>query len=362
MSPTRKPKPPDKGAPPEHKPSRKVALEEVMRSLQDLVSNELATEPAPASGGAATPKKRRRTDRTQPAARADGPPAAVDDAEEVESITLEALPDSAPESVTAAKSPLPGGKTAPAFSALPPSMAGAGGLQQELPYLDPLAPPPESPPEPAAPAPPSSIPAAATAMDGGRSGLLPSRGITPSMEGRSAEREAVSERGLIHGTNAGAVLPPAETALTLSEENWDDIPVLEEAVDLSEEIDADVPGHGAPSPSTVLPPAAAARRLAIQVAARLNVELRKSGQAGLNSTIITQLAKMLEEALAKGAANMENTTARDGGSAEREAVPTGTNAGSSFPPTAKDGGSAGREAVPTGTNAGAVFRPPSEKH
>ena len=31
------------------------------------------------------------------------------------------------------------------------------------------------------------------AMDGGRSGLLPSRGITPSMEGRSAEREAVSE-------------------------------------------------------------------------------------------------------------------------------------------------------------------------
>ena len=40
----------------------------------------------------------------------------------------------------------------------------------------------------AAPVPP-------TAMAGGRSGLLPSRGITPSMEGRSAE-------------NAGAVLPP----------------------------------------------------------------------------------------------------------------------------------------------------------
>ena len=45
-------------------------------------------------------------------------------------------------------------------------------------------------------------------MDGGRFGLLPSRGITPSMEGRSAEREAVSERGLIHWTNAGAVFPP----------------------------------------------------------------------------------------------------------------------------------------------------------
>ena len=45
--------------------------------------------------------------------------------------------------------------------------------------------------------------ALATAMDGGRSGLLPSRGITPSVEGRSAEREAVPT-----GTNAGAVFPP----------------------------------------------------------------------------------------------------------------------------------------------------------
>ncbi len=43
----------------------------------------------------------------------------------------------------------------------------------------------------------------ATAMDGGRFGLLPSRGISPSMEGRSAEREAVPT-----GTNAGAVFPP----------------------------------------------------------------------------------------------------------------------------------------------------------
>jgi len=44
----------------------------------------------------------------------------------------------------------------------------------------------------------------AAAMDGGRTGLLPSRGITPSMEGRSAERVAVPT-----GTNAGAVFPPA---------------------------------------------------------------------------------------------------------------------------------------------------------
>jgi NAD(P)H-hydrate epimerase len=51
----------------------------------------------------------------------------------------------------------------------------------------------------------------ATAMDGGRFGLLPSRGITPSMEGRSAGREAVSsEGGLIHWTTAGAAFPPVK--------------------------------------------------------------------------------------------------------------------------------------------------------
>jgi len=47
----------------------------------------------------------------------------------------------------------------------------------------------------------------ATTRDDGHFGLLPSRGITPSLEGRRAEREAVSERGLIHSTNAGTVLP-----------------------------------------------------------------------------------------------------------------------------------------------------------
>jgi len=60
-------------------------------------------------------------------------------------------------------------------------------------------------------------------------------------------------------------------------------------------------------PAATLPPADAAHRLAIQVAARLNVELRKSGQGGLSSDIITRLARLLQEALAKGAPNMENT-------------------------------------------------------
>jgi hypothetical protein len=91
------------------------------------------------------------------------------------------------------------------------------------------------------------------------------------------------------------------------ETNWDDIPVLEEAVDMSEELEVNETGHAGDAPvATNLPPAEAARRLAIQVAARLNVELRKSGQGGLNSDIITRLARLLQEALAKVASNMEN--------------------------------------------------------
>lgn len=127
----------------------------------------------------------------------------------------------------------------------------------------------------------------------------------------------------------------AATPAAAEEINWDDIPVLEEVVEPAEEIDAEGATHGAgTSPAAMLPPTDAARRLAIQVAARLNVELRKSGQAGLSSDIITRLARLLQEALAKGAANMENTTVNkasftDGGSAEK---------------------------------AGVVFRPPPDKH
>jgi hypothetical protein len=111
---------------------------------------------------------------------------------------------------------------------------------------------------------------------------------------------------------------PAEVMAPAEEIKWDDIPVLNEAVELTEDTDTGEAGHETdpgdilatmefvPSAAN-LPPADAAHRLAIQVAARLNVELRKSGQGGLSSDIITRLARLLQEALAKGAPNMENT-------------------------------------------------------
>jgi len=301
MSPTHKPKPPDKGAPPEHKPSRKVALEEVMRSLQDLVSNELSTEPEKQPGEpTANASRKTRVAGKQPAATTASPQeteaTTAGATADTESITLESLPDVA---ATIPSIPEP---HAPPEHAIP-----AGGLQQELPYLDPL----------------SSVPSV----------RQPSTAPTDHPPaGATTDTDNDAPPDVSAPSMAEAVPPPPEDF------NWDDIPVLDEAVDLLEGSEANETGHAAGGPaSVVLPPADAARRLAIQVAARLNVELRKSGQAGLSSDIITRLARLLQEALAKGAPNMENTTTRDGGSTERGAVPAGTN-------------------------AGAVFRPPPDKH
>lgn len=68
--------------------------------------------------------------------------------------------------------------------------------------------------------------------------------------------------------------------------NWDDIPVLNEVV---------------MSPAAVatpaLPPSSAARELALKAVARLNIELRKAGNAPLPPAIIDRLEHILREAL-----------------------------------------------------------------
>lgn len=265
MSSTRKPKPPDKGAPTEHKPSQKVALQEVMRSLQDLVSNELATDPVPP---VEAPKRRRTADKLSAE-----PSSSIqedkrdNDADEVESITLESLPDIPVEIPTPSETATTKTKTDPS------------GIQQELPYLDAL---PELPAESPAP----------SVVD------------TEQPAAQLLQAEATNAPSILDFP-APAIPEPAPPAPAAEQaiipENWDDIPVLEEAVDMADINDTDE------GPTAMLPHPGDARRLAIQVAARLNVELRKSGQHGLSSEIITRLARMLEEALAKGAANVENT-------------------------------------------------------
>ena len=321
MSPTRKPKPPDKGAPPEHKPSRKVALEEVMRSLQDLVSNELATVPTKPTGATETaaaiskatgPAEKPFVSRSAYSANVQptAPPVAAELTAVPAPSTVDPVsPTLSPASIPDVVDELPDLGAEPLTTlAQPPSVAEteipAEGLQQELPYLEDIPPaPPANPPTP--------IP---EAEENQMAGLVLEE--LPPVALPLIEVEV--EVGNIVDNNT-----PAATAAEIS---WDDFPVLEEAVELPEEPDADGASRGMGTAlAETLPPADTARRLAIQVAARLNVELRKSGQAGLNSDIITRLARLLQEALAKGAPNMENTTVNkasftDGGSAGREAV------------------------------------------
>jgi len=303
MSSTRKPKPPDKGAPPEHKPSRKVALEEVMRTLQDLVSNELATEPEKSPGEApATAAKTKKaalaekTPSAHSAFSADMLPAVPPMAAEPESVAPEGLPDNLAKPLHTPAEPPP-----TANSSVPP-----GGLQQELPYLEPI------------PAAPSELLPSPTqeATQPDVSSHLPE--ALPSDAAADIAADNSVPMDTAPATLNEAPAEPTEIIAPAEEIKWDDIPVLHEAVELTEDTDTGGAGHET-NPDDILaemefvpsaanlPPADAAHRLAIQVAARLNVELRKSGQGGLSSDIITRLARLLQEALAKGAPNMENT-------------------------------------------------------
>lgn len=256
----RKPKPRDLGE--VHKPSRKVALNEVLQSLQDLVHNELSVpdKTAPTPQGSEAPAEH--VSHRQPDSSADKP--LTPSARKTES-----------RPTRTARSPV---TPEPSPEVIPP-----GGLQQELPYLDPVEtvnPTPATPtPDIAPPAPtkhPEPPPASAVEFETGASELAP---LEPLPEDRE----------------------PAPIGVTTAAEAGDlsEIPVLEDIIDFNDE-----PEPRADTPA--VPPAADARRLAIQVAARLNVELRKAGKPSLNSEVITRLARLLEEALAKAGANMEN--------------------------------------------------------
>lgn len=265
----RKPKPRDLGE--VHKPSRKVALNEVLQSLQDLVHNELSL-----------PDKASPRNSEAPAERDSG---GRDESIETETVAPPARehasrPARKPEPRTTRSARAP---TAPVPESTPPVIP-PGGLQQELPYLDPVetivltpvAPPPDVEP-PAPTEPPEPPPALAVEFETEASEPAP-------LEPLPDDRESAAP-GVTSATEQG---------------DLGEIPVLEDIIDFSDE-----PEPRADAPA--VPPAADARRLAIQVAARLNVELRKAGKPSLSSDVITRLARLLEEALAKAGANMENT-------------------------------------------------------
>jgi hypothetical protein len=264
---TRRPKPRDLAE--AHKPSRKVALNEVLRSLQDLVNNELATPPK-------TPVAE---ENHAPAAEAGVLPAAE--------------PVVEPE-VTFPEQPPPPEPQAP-LAEVPPE-----GLQQELP-LAPEPPPPPPVAEPVVPAEPIAP------VEPGAAPLpelpTPLQSEAPA-EHSPPEAEAGTETPPLAALPAHDLAPAPGEPAAADVSDLGEIPLLEDIIEFHEESES----RTAPA---ARPPASEGRRLAIQVAARLNVELRKAGKPGLGSEVITRLARLLEEALAKAGTNMENTPPED---------------------------------------------------
>ncbi|MHB8347006.1 MAG: hypothetical protein ACYDHM_07375 [Acidiferrobacterales bacterium] len=105
------------------------------------------------------------------------------------------------------------------------------------------------------------------------------------------------------------------------EVSWDDIPVLENAVELAPTNGSDTaqlqlpattgsaPREPRPPPAAALPQAHA-HRIAVLAVARLDLERRKSGEPPLDSTLVARLAQILEEMLVQDPANMENDSSK----------------------------------------------------
>ena len=135
-----------------------------------------------------------------------------------------------------------------------------------------------------------------------------------------AEHPPPADSGILAGFTAGSWHESgqeSEHAPATVEVYWDDIPVLQNAVDLvpgggsaqaqRQAASAPTPDEPQPPPATTLP-SAHAHRIAVLAAARLDLELRKSGARSLDSSVVARLAQILEEMLAQGAANMDNNS------------------------------------------------------
>jgi hypothetical protein len=329
-------------------PSTKVALADVLRSLQDLVSNELSDEalgavpaaaatPAPASEPAAPPPALEPVLAGHDTLVMPEPAPAVTEASAAGHTTIDftaPVPVSKPEpNLIVAEEP-PVADDLPSLTAIdepPPTVVVATDepdITLDTLTLDaPLPPAPEidlnmpenvalnipDPVSTAALASALSDPAMLTLDDkpatpGGEQQQLPhltldlSKPLPAETPGFADEAKPVRKPEK-KAEKKPAAPDPNQHEISIE---WDDIPVLNEAVEL--------PAAAKPAPALAVPaapppveiPASAARKLAIQVAARLNVEMRRSGKRGLSSDVITRLARILEEALAQAASNSEN--------------------------------------------------------
>lgn len=351
---------------PKHKPSPRHTLEEVLRSLQDMVRNELA------EAGKRQPPRR---PPPEPAAGAASPREIEQDLRTV----LHTLKDeTAPDAVTGGAPERPAG---PFGSSAKPSVAPNEFALEPSPFP---APPgiiePETPPD--APEPevwtgaqpdlpllalhpgPGKVAPAAEPDPGESSGLediqfigtgadeepvaaatlAPERTPEPAPDRskpQTAPPSTAERRRPPPAAQPAPQEPPPDDASAAfagtdpDAEEWVEIPVLEDAVYLPPESswsetpaeDSGIPGTGTPPPNAAadfatarqppeqlevpLPSPEGARDVAIRTAARLNIELKRSGRRGLSNDVIVRLTRILRESLAQAGANMDNTGPND---------------------------------------------------
>ena len=357
---------------PQHAPSAKLALDDVLKSLQDLIRNDL-TEGAPDAAGAAVPAP------AEMATELSKPPSTKEVIQELEAGLAElSLPLMDPATPAAAATPISQEDTGAADQALvlpesepsmtppgqseflqdttpapvdiaplanlapvPHPMAGSEFLQDEPPMDSEIASLDNvtldfgnassteiewdqrlsNTPESISPAPslartvelalPSFVPpikkTVATPVPQATSKKkMPATSPPP---GRPQARGRILTQGLQAELPLASQEPPAPPAPAqpgLERANWDDIPVLQDAIDVPETPAAAPAAHA-------IKPQDQAHRMAIQIAARLNVELRRAGKPPLSSDIVTRLVHLLQETLAQGAPNVDNKPQRKDG-------------------------------------------------
>jgi hypothetical protein len=291
----------DPGEKPKHKPSQKHTLDEVLRSLQDMIRHDLAGVPPgniPATLHASHAESQDIHDDLEKALETlksdlEGSLLRAGGSTPFESRDnlLPRLGASTGAAVLPDPPPYTPRKELPALRSehAPPAATHAPGTvaradQRDLPFLDAVVPTGAAAPTPLRHDQPS-----------------PTRPGVTDTPARAGEHQPASDEPLVSATPSDAEAIAREEALLA-----DSIPVLTDAVvfpDAAGEIVAEAPAQiEAPLPSPDR-----ARDIAIQVAARLNIEMRKSGRRGLNTPAIIRLAQLLRDALAQAQPNMDNS-------------------------------------------------------
>lgn len=294
------------GDKPKHKPSQKHTLDEVLRSLQDMIRHELAGAPGKTPAGDVASTVTHGTnlhadlEKALDALKSDleesllhtGRPPPFESLESLLPI-LGAPPDGGvrfkPQqdgrgtgaAVLMDPPPYTPRKELPTLRTDQRPTAPARVNQRDLPFLDDLT-PTGGAPTPLREAPPSLT--------------------RPGLAGVPTTNDDVNPQDpLVSAAASDAEAIAREEALLA-----DSIPVLTDAVvfpdaggesDVEETLQIEVP---LPSPDR-------ARDIAIRVAATLNIEMRKSGRRGLSTPVIIRLAQLLRDALAQAQSNVDNS-------------------------------------------------------